>query len=369
VVAGLLSAAGEYQNGVRCAGGMARCFPALTSYITAMLSRLAFAPLLLLLLLVGAPAAIAENLHHYIFFSSDRERITESTFLDNSGIEGAQIKYTWRQLEQGKDNYVFDDIRHDLEFLKSKNKKLFIQIQDSVFDLQYMPVPKYLREDPVYHGGVAQQAEYPDGKPEQAKPYGWVARRWDPAVRERFHKLLAALGKEFDGQIEGINLPETAIDIPYAGPLMPSGYTREGYRDALLDTMAALKKSFPRSTPLLYANFMSESDPNGNPVYLRSLYEKAADLKLAMGGPDLLPHRKWQLYNSYPLIHEFSNRIPMGIAVQDNNLADINPDTGKPVTVAELVTYAKEYLHVTYIFWGTQEPYYSRDVLPFVMPK
>jgi hypothetical protein len=183
---------------------------------------------------------------------------------------------------------------------------LFVQVQDATFGLEFMPVPKYLREDPAYHGGVAQQASYPDGKPEKAKPYGWVARRWDPAVRERFHKLLAALGKECDGEIEGVNLPESAIDIPYAGPLMPSGYTREGYRDALLETMAALKKAFPRSTALLYANFMAEADPSGKPLYLRSLYEKAAELKLAMGGPDLLPHRKWQLLNSYPLIREFS---------------------------------------------------------------
>lgn len=344
------------------------CFAVLVPYITPMTSRHAFAPLLLLLFFAGSPGAFAQTVHHYIFFGSDRERITEPTFLDNKGVEGAQIKYTWRQLEQGKDNYVFDDIRHDLDFLKSKNKRLFIQIQDSTFGLEYMPAPKYLREDPAYHGGVAHQAEFPDGHPEKAKPYGWVARRWDPAVRERFHKLLAALGKEFDGQIEGINLPETAIDIPYAGPQMPEGYTREGYRDAVLDTMTALKKSFPKSTPLLYANFMAETNPD-KPDFLRSLYEKAADLKLGMGGPDLLPHRKWQLYNSYPLIREFSNRIPMGIAVQDNNLADINPETHKPVTVTELATYAKDQLHVTYIFWGTQEPYYTRDILPFLQPR
>jgi hypothetical protein len=334
-----------------------------------MTSRPTFASLTLLLFLAGCPAAIARDIHHYAFFGMDRERITERSFLENKGIEGAQIKYTWRQIEQGKDNYAFDAIRHDLAFLKSKNKKLFIQIQDATFGLQYMPVPKYLREDPAYHGGVAQQATYPDGKPEEARPYGWVARRWDSAVRERFHKLLDALGKEFDGEIEGINLPESSIDIPYSGPLMPSGYTREGYRDAILETMTALKKAFPKSTTMLYANFMSETDPNGKPLYLRSLYEKAAELKLAMGGPDLLPHRKWQLYNSYPLIREFSNRIPMGIAVQDNNLADINPKTGKEVTVAELVTYATDELHVKYIFWGTQEPYYSRDVLPFLKPK
>jgi hypothetical protein len=312
------------------------------------------------------PVALAENVRHYIFVGMDREKLAQPGFLDHKRVEGVQVKYTWRQLEPEKDKYAFDDMRTDLALVNAKGKKLFVQVQDATFGLEWMPVPKYLREDPAYHGGVAQQATFPDGKPEGAKPYGWVARRWDPAVRKRFNKLLAALGKEFDGQIEGINLPESAIDIPYAGPRMPSGYTREGYRDALLETMAALKKAFPRSTAMLYANFMSESDSSGRPVYLRSLYERAAELKLAMGGPDLLPYRKWQLFNSYPLIREFSDRIPMGIAVQDNNLADINPKTGKKVTVPELVAYATNELHVTYIFWGTQEPYFTRDVLPFL---
>lgn len=318
------------------------------------------------LAVVSGSLARADDVRHYIFVGMDRERLSEPGFLDHKGIEGVQVKYTWRQLEREKDHYVFDDVRTDLRLVRAKGKKLFVQIQDATFELQYMPVPKYLRENPEYHGGVAQQASYPDGKPEQAKPYGWVARRWDRAVRERFVKLLATFGQEFDGEIEGINLPESAIDIPYAGPLVPSGYTREGYRDALLETMTALKQAFPRSTALLYANFMSEEDPNGKPVYLRSLYEKAADLKLAMGGPDLLPHRKWQLLNSYPLIREFSDRIPMGIAVQDNNLADINPRTGRKVTVRELAAFATNELHVTYIFWGTQEPYFTRDVLPFL---
>ncbi|HEX5244179.1 MAG TPA: hypothetical protein VFW23_13025 [Tepidisphaeraceae bacterium] len=310
-----------------------------------------------------APVAIADGVHHYVFIGGDREKLTEAGFLDSKGVEGVQVKYTWKQLEQGKDNYVFDDVRSDLTRVKSKGKKLFIQVQDSNFALEYDPVPKYLERDPAYHGGVAFQVG-PEGKPEQAKPYGHVARRWDPSVRERFHKLLFALGKEFDGRIEGINLPETAIDVPAAGPNVPSGYTPEVYRDALLDTMAAMKKAFPKSTVMMYANFMPEQ--TGEPVLLRSLYENAAKLGVAMGGPDLLPNRKWQLLNSYPLIHQFSERIPMGIAVQDGNLADIDPKTHNVVTVRELTEFATDYLHVKYIFWGTQEPYFTRDVLPFL---
>jgi hypothetical protein len=320
----------------------------------------------LFILVALSPVAVAGGVHHYVFVGRDREKLAERGFLDHRGVEGVQVKYSWKQLEQGKDNYVFDDVRADLALVTSKGKKLFVQVQDANFTLEFVPVPKYLERDPAYHGGVARQTSGPDRKPGEAKPYGHVARRWDPAVRERFHRLLVALGKEFDGKIEGINLPETAIDVPSTGPDVPVGYTPAAYRDALLDTMATLKRAFPRSTAMMYANFMPESGPVGEPVLLRSLYERAADLGVAMGGPDLLPNRKWQLLNSYPLIHTFSKRVPMGIAVQDDNLADVDPKTRKVVTVRELAEFATEYLGVTYIFWGTQEPYYTRDVLPFL---
>ena len=34
--------------------------------------------------------------------------------------------------------------------------------------------------------------------------------------------------------------------------------------------------------------------------------------------------------------------------------------------VAELYKYADEELHLDYVFWGIQEPYYSADILPFI---
>src|SRR5437763_16762237 len=93
----------------------------------------------------------AENVHFYVFFNRDRERISEASFLDTKALEGAQLKYTWRQLEQGKDNYEFSAIQHDLAFLNSSGKKLFIQVQDASFDPSIVPVPRYLLNDPQYH--------------------------------------------------------------------------------------------------------------------------------------------------------------------------------------------------------------------------
>src|SRR4026209_2792322 len=104
--------------------------------------------------------------------------------------------------------------------------------------------------------------------------------------------------------------------------------------------------------------------PTEDKGYLRGVYVAARDAGVAVGGPDLMPHRPGQMKSSYPLIREFSGSIPAGIAVQDGNLEEINPETGKPVTVSELVDFATNYLRVDYIFWGMEEPYYSRDVLP-----
>ena len=320
---------------------------------------------LVVLLSCGGVCA-AEHPHYFVFFNRERERISEASFLDTRAIEGAQLKYTWKQLEHGKDSYEFGDIRHDLEFLNSRGKKLFIQIQDASFDPSIMPIPRYLLSDPQYNGGADKQYNIVADDEERAVPAGWVARRWDPAVRERFQKLLLALGREFDGKIEGINLPETAVDFGQTGRLFPRGFTAQGYRDAIVSNMTALKRAFPRSVTMQYANFMLEEKGDTATSYLRSIYQHAADLKVGVGGPDLLPYRPGQMANSYPLLREFAGRVPTGIAVQDGNYSNKNLKTGKQVTVPELVAFGTEYLKVNYIFWCTEEPFYSRDVIRFL---
>jgi len=184
-----------------------------------------------------------------------------------------------------------------------------------------------------------------------------VARRWDPAVQERFHKLLFALGKEFDGRIEGVNFAETSADFGESGRLFPKGFSCEIYRDAIVTNMKALKRAFPKSVVMRYANFMpGEWLPGDDKGYLRAGYKAAKELKVGVGGPDLLPYRPGQLSHSYPLIRDAAGIIPTGIAVQDGNYEHEDPKTGKRITVPELLKFATEYLKVDYIFWCTQEP-------------
>jgi hypothetical protein len=68
--------------------------------------------------------------------------------------------------------------------------------------------------------------------------------------------------------------------------------------------------------------------------------------------------------SSYPLLAAAAGKVPTGLAVQDDDLAEIDPKTGKLVTVDGLIRFASDYLKLDYIFWGTQEPYYSRDIVP-----
>jgi hypothetical protein len=309
----------------------------------------------------------ASAIQHYVFFDRERERIHARTFLDTKAFAGAQLKYSWRELEPNKDAYDFSAIRKDLAFLTSKGKKLFLQLQDVTFSPSLLDVPKYLLDEARFHGGADKQYRIHGEDEVHAEVQGWVARRWDRAVQERFHKLLFALGKEFDGNIEGINLPETAVDFGESGRLFPKGFTPALYRDAILTNLAALKRAFPKSVTMLYANFMpGEWLPDKDRHYLRSVYQRARELKVGVGGPDMQPYKPGQMHHSYPLIRACHGRIPTGIAVQEGNYETKNLKTGKPMTISELLAFAADYLKVDYIFWCTQEPFYSHKLIPFL---
>lgn len=330
-------------------------------------SRTIVAPVLALFTLAGLTcAARGDGPKHFIYFGSQRGRISEAAFLDNPNIAGAQLRYTWRQLEPERDRYDFQPLLDDLAFLERHGKRLFVQLQDVTFS-EAVPVPEYLLTDPAFGGGAARKYETDEDDESRARFDGWVARRWDAAVRGRFIKLLTALGEKVDGRVEGLNLPETAIGFGESGRLHPAGFTYDGYVEGVLAIMSAARKAFPRSCVIQYANFMpGEWLPWTDHGRLRAVYAHAERIGLGVGGPDLLPHRKGQLAHSYPLIAARGPGVAAGVAVQDGNLEAKNPRTGKPVTTDELYRFARDRLRLDYIFWGTQEPHYSEEVLPFI---
>jgi hypothetical protein len=323
---------------------------------------------LLALALLNGRAHGAEVPRHYVFYGMDRDALhRDSRFLRSSGFDGAQVAYSWRQLEPGKDTYDFSLIHQDLELLRAHGKKLWIQIQDVSFTNRHIPVPQYLLSDPQYHGGVARQYRIEGDDEGTAIPEGWAMRRWDPAVQERFRRFITELGRQFDGRVEGVNFAETSVTFGASGRLFPAGFAFEAYRDAVIANIGALKRAFPTSVALVYANFMpGEWRPASDRGYLVSVYRAARELGVGVGGPDLMPHRRGQRNHSYPLIRESSAVVPTGIAVQDGNLGEIDPTSGKRVTAAELLEFATASLRLHYVFWGVEEPYYSTEVLPLI---
>ena len=301
----------------------------------------------------------------FIFFNLDRDRIREASFLETDAVVGAQLKYTWRELEPERDRYEFRSLIEDLKFLAEHDKRLFVQVQDVSFS-EDVNVPDYLLT-PEFGGGVARKYEFENDDEKKVHFDGWVARRWDPAVIDRFARLFDALGKELDDRVEGINLAETSIGFGETGALHPKGYTYESYANGVRAIMSAAKAAFPHSQVIQYANFMpGEALPHDDHGYLRSIYGHAEEIGAGVGGPDLLPHRRWQRVHSYKLISARGPRVVAGLAVQWGNLEDTNPETGERVTPAELRDYARDVLRLDYVFWGTQEPYYSSQVLPYL---
>ncbi|HLG39156.1 MAG TPA: hypothetical protein VI461_05780 [Chitinophagaceae bacterium] len=306
------------------------------------------------------------QIKHFVFIGMDRDLMKDTGNWTSAVFDGVQVAYSWRQLETQKDKYDFSLINEDIELLKKYNKKLFIQLQDVSFSLKWNHAPKYLLADSIYHGGANKQYNFKDDDESEYSEAGWATRRWDPEVQKRLYKLYNALGRQFDGVIEGINLAETSVDFG-KGPLHPPGFTFQRYTDATIENLTALKKAFPKSVVMVYANFMPGGYlPYNDSVYLKSVYDFVWQNNIATGGPDLFPWKRGQMNNSYGFIRDSYKKVPSALAVQDGNYEYINPRTKEKIKTEEIYLFAKDYLKLTYIFWGTEEPFFHTQTIPFL---
>lgn len=309
---------------------------------------------------------LQDSIRHFVYFSRDRESIINHAFLKHSAFNGAQIMYAWKDLEPDKGFYDFTMIREDIAYLKRHDKKLFIQLQDVTFNPKYIAAPTYLLSSEYDQGAILQYNDY-------GEPDGWVTKRWNKNVRERFALLLRALGKEFDGIIEGINLQETAIEVKQKDD---STFSESNYVQGIKENMMALKQAFPISTTMIYANFIpGEWLPFDDKGYLRSIYDYGESIGVGFGGPDLMVTRKAQLNHALAQMHEGQFTVPLGIAIQDGNYigktgADLDYNEEKDMgararknLVPMLHAFAKDFLKVSYMFWVNQEPYFKQDVI------
>jgi hypothetical protein len=312
-----------------------------------------FIIMFILFALLFASSVQAATPQNYLFTDSDQlENIRP--LLQRDDIQGVQIVYSWKQLEKAKGQYDFSAIEKDLAFTNKLHKKLFIQLQDRFFEPQHKNIPSYLQQEPQYLGGLMEQTDNPgEGKPEGS---GWVAMQWNPALRQQYQQLLAALAKSFDGRIAGINLPETSIDIDEK-QAAKRGFTCERYFAATQENMLFAKSVFKKSYVVQYVNFWP-CEWNNDHGYMSRLFETAQANNIGLGGPDIVPYKKGQMKNAYPFFHQYKGKLNLvAMAVQQPTLTYTNPKTHKKFTEQEFIQFAENYLGVNIIFWTTAAPW------------
>lgn len=315
--------------------------------------------ILLFLLLLNKIVFAKDKLPYLFLFLGGDKAITHFNDLNNSCVSGAQIIYSWKQLEPKKDVYDFSKIKDDLRSLSKINKKLFIQLQDRSFDPNVFNVPDYIREEEIYHGGVAMQYDTPgEGKPVVS---GWVARVWDPAVRERFQLLIEKIATEFDGKIYGINLPETAVDFDSEN--LPKDFTQDKYFFAELENISVLRQAFHKSIVVQYVNFFP-GEWNNDHFYMSRFFNYAMIHHIGLGGPDVVPYKNVQMQNSYPFFHNLKGKLLVSMAIQEPDYTYINPKTKEPYTFSDFYGFTQDYLGANILFWNIQEPFYSNQLCP-----
>jgi hypothetical protein len=273
----------------------------------------------------------------------------EIRHLDEPAIRGVSKRYFWRTLEPEQGIYNFSEIENDLAFLEQHGKQLVIFLMDKTFSRK-SPLPRYLADRCEYH------SDYD----------GFTPARWQPFFQERLLALGQALGERFDSRpgLEGVAIQESSLAVTDEGRDV-FGYTPERYRDALITILTGLQAAFPRSHVFWYQNFL-----HGNNDYLRHVADAVGADGVFMGGPDILPHRRYLSRVSYPLYEDYRTKLTLFCSAQTDSYRhhknDRSVDEVEPVhpdgflSMKEIFLFARDRLHVRYIFWdheyGLTEP-------------
>ena len=273
------------------------------------------------------------NPGHYISMNSwDAQKDIKGAL--QPGVRGVQKRYYWKKLEPALDNYDFSEVRSDLDLLAAQGSQLVVFIEDKSFKNEN-PMPDYLQQDYSLKN----------------RHNGYTAIRWSPYVVTRFSALIAELGRQFDDHpaFEGVAIQESAHGIPDA-PAAAAGYTPEKYRDSIIDVLTTAAQTMPKSQVFWYMNFLP-----GNMSYIVDIARAVGPLGVGMGGPDVLPDDYALDRHTYPLFQELEGEILMFNSLQYNSYNHVHKDTSygtKYWTLNQLFGFARDQLHVRYLFWN-----------------
>jgi hypothetical protein len=281
----------------------------------------------------------------------------------SKGVVGVQMRYRWADLEPARDQYQFAAIARDLEAARKAGVQLVVLVEDKSFNGE-QPTPGYLQSKTV-----------------QNHNRGYTALRWDPFVGDRLKQLVAKLGAQFDcdPNFEGLGFQETSPSLDEQA-LAATGYTPEKYRDALIGLLRSAAASLPRSRVFWYMNFLP-----GNQRYIGEIADSVIGTGVVMGGPDVLPDNRALEKRVYPYYEEYRGKLRLFCSMQHNSFRHRHGDTGgggggrghggggrrfgmngggggveeEPAgggtggywSMDDLFQFARDKLHVDYLFW------------------
>jgi hypothetical protein len=270
--------------------------------------------------------------HYTVLLWSNRDQRYMDEAARQPGTRGIMKKYRWKELEPTQGSYNLSGIQADLNWAQAYGMQLIIMIEDKTFKLE-RPNPAYL-----------------DSLTPRNRTGGYTMLRFHPTIVTRYKALATAIGKRFDTHpnFEGIAQQETALGLD--GPVLQQfGYTPEKYRDALISSFTHALTVMPRSRVFWYQNYLV-----GNQAYIGAIAAATGPKGLVMAGPDVLPDKTSLVEKSYPFFEQYKDKMHMGIQVEDICYRHLHATAGYPTkywTPAELFRYARDRLHVDYMFW------------------
>ena len=253
------------------------------------------------------------------------------------GVRGLQKRYYWAELEPRWGQYDFEQLEADLDLLESQGKRLVVFVEDKSFNND-IPTPGYLSSLTARN-----------------RKGGYTAIRWKPYVVERFKLLIDEIGRRYDGHpaFEGIAIQESEPGFNDA-VRRQYGYRPEIYRDAVIDVLTSAAQSIPTSTVFWYMNFFPE-----NRDYIVAIANKVGPQGVAVGGPDVLPDNAPLARLTYPYYDQLEGKMVLFNSMQYNSFRHVrkrNSGGGRYWNMWQLYNFARDELHVTYLFWN-RPPY------------
>ena len=161
----------------------------------------------------------------------------------NPYFKGYKIHVVWNELEPQKDAYDFSVIANALQIAGDDQKKLMVHLQDRKFNSETNPyLPDYLLTA-EYEGGW-----FYDG--DKSLPRAWL-----PAYRDRWTKLLVALGEELDDHPDFAGFMLSESSGLFATKNMPASWTSDGIMAFARETFSTLAQSLPTTPFFQYVNW------------------------------------------------------------------------------------------------------------------